>query len=59
MRKRKGREASWNFSLYNAYGRENAYTITFEESEDDPNITEATQISLFKWIPSITYNFKF
>lgn len=57
--KKKGREASWNFSLYNAYGRENAYTITFEESEDDPNVTEAVQLSLFKWIPSISYNFKF
>lgn len=57
--KRKGREASWNFSLYNAYGRENAYTITFQESESDPNVTEAVQLSLFKWIPSITYNFKF
>ena len=57
--KKKGREASWNFSLYNAYGRENAYTITFKESESDPNVTEAVQLSLFKWIPSITYNFKF
>ena len=57
--KKKGREASWNFSVYNAYGRENAYTIIFQESESDPNITEAVQLSLFKWIPSITYNFKF
>ncbi len=57
--KKKGREANWNFSLYNAYGRENAYTITFQESESDPNVTEAVQLSLFKWIPSITYNFKF
>lgn len=57
--KKKGREASWNFSLYNAYGRENAYTIIFQESESDPNATEAVQLSLFKWIPSITYNFKF
>ena len=55
--KKKGREASWNFSLYNAYGRENAYTITFEENDD--GITEAVQLSLFRWIPSITYNFKF
>lgn len=53
------RESSWNFSLYNAYGRENPYTITFRESESDPTKTEAVQTSLFKWIPSITYNFKF
>ncbi|TNE53535.1 MAG: TonB-dependent receptor [Bacteroidetes bacterium] len=52
-------ESSWNFSLYNAYGRQNAYTITFRENENDPTITEAVQISLFRWIPAITYNFKF
>lgn len=52
-------ESSWNFSLYNAYGRENAYSISFEPSESDPSKTEAIQLSLFKWIPSVTYNFKF
>lgn len=51
--------SSWNFSLYNAYGRENAYSITFRESEADPNVTEAVQLSLFKWVPSISYNFNF
>jgi hypothetical protein len=52
-------QSSWNFSLYNVYGRENAWTITFE---DDPNVegrTRAIQTSLFKWVPSITYNFNF
>jgi hypothetical protein len=52
-------ESSWNFSLYNVYGRENAYTIIFQPNEDDPTKTEAVQLSLFKWIPSFTYNFKF
>lgn len=47
------------FSLYNAYGRENAYTISFRDNEDDPNKTEAVQTSLFRWVPSISYNFKF
>lgn len=47
------------FSLYNAYGRENAYTITFRDNEDDPSKTEAVQTALFKFIPSISYNFKF
>lgn len=46
-------------SLYNAYGRENAYTIMFRDSKDDPNKTEAVQTALFKYIPSVTYNFKF
>ena len=51
--------SSWNFSIYNAYARENAYMINFQQSESDPNKTEAVQLSLFKIIPSITYNFKF
>ncbi|MBP7306344.1 MAG: TonB-dependent receptor [Saprospiraceae bacterium] len=51
--------SSWNFSLYNVYGRENAYTITFANSKSDPTKTIATQTSLFRWVPSITYNFKF
>ncbi len=52
-------ESSWNFGVYNAYGRENAWTIDFRESETDPTKTEAVQIALFKIVPSITYNFKF
>ncbi|OFX25195.1 MAG: collagen-binding protein [Bacteroidetes bacterium GWA2_31_9] len=52
-------ESSWNFSLYNAYGRKNAYTISFEEDPTDPTKTVAIQTTLFQWIPSITYNFKF
>jgi hypothetical protein len=52
-------ESSWNFSIYNLYGRENAYTITFQQNEENPNVTEAVQTSLFRWVPSITYNFKF
>ena len=57
-KKTKRFESSWNFSLYNAYGRENAYTISFEENEDTGEM-EAVQLSLFKFIPSVTYNFKF
>lgn len=53
------KESSWNFSVYNAYGRENAYSISFQQNKDDPSVTEALQTSLFRWVPSITYNFKF
>lgn len=52
-------ESSWNFSMYNLYGRENAFTITFRQNEDNPNVTEAVQTSLFRWVPAVTYNFKF
>ena len=52
-------ESSWNFGIYNAYARENAWTISFRESKTDPTKTEAVQIALFRLVPSITYNFKF
>ena len=52
-------ESSWNFSIYNAYGRENAYFISFRQSKEDPEKTEAVQFSLFKMIPSVSYKFKF
>lgn len=52
-------ESSWNFSVYNLYGRENAYTISFREDPNDPTKTQAVQTSLFRFIPSITYNFRF
>jgi hypothetical protein len=52
-------QGSWNFGLYNAYGRQNAYSISFTDSVNDPTKTEAVQTSLFRWVPSVTYNFKF
>jgi hypothetical protein len=52
-------ESSWNFSVYNAYGRENAYFISFRQNKENPDQTEAVQISLFKIIPSVSYKFKF
>ncbi|TAL80732.1 MAG: TonB-dependent receptor [Bacteroidetes bacterium] len=52
-------ESSWNFSLYNAYGRENAYSITFQKDPDNASKTQAVQTTLFRWVPSISYNFKF
>lgn len=50
-------EHNMNFSIYNAYSRENAYTITFRADPDDPSKTQAVQTTLFKIIPAITYNF--
>ncbi len=45
--------------LYNVYGRENAYAITFRENPEDPSRTQALRTALFRFVPSITYNFKF
>ncbi|AZA83170.1 hypothetical protein C1637_19460 [Chryseobacterium lactis] len=50
---------SWTFGIYNLYGRENAYVINFEDNPNNPGTTRAMQTSLFRWIPNITYNFKF
>ncbi|MBI2257995.1 MAG: TonB-dependent receptor [Flavobacteriia bacterium] len=52
-------ESSLNFSIYNVYARENAYVINFKQNEDNPEKTEAVQLSLFRLVPAITYNFKF
>ncbi|MHA4809690.1 TonB-dependent receptor plug domain-containing protein, partial [Flavitalea flava] len=59
LKKGKHFSSELNFSLYNAYGRQNAYQISFRDNKDDPNKTEAVQLSLFSFIPSISYNFKF
>jgi hypothetical protein len=58
-KKTKKFDSNWNFSIYNLYGRENPYSITFEQDPDDPSKTRALQYALFRWVPSITYNFKF
>ncbi len=56
---KKNRESSWNFSIYNAYARKNAYSIYFRENDNNPELMQAVQLSLFRMVPSITYNFKF
>ena len=54
-----GENSGWTFSLYNAYGRDNAYIITFQQDPNNKTRTQAVQTSLFKFVPSITYNFRF
>jgi len=60
-------KTSLNFGLYNAYGRDNAFSVTFIEADnafqDDvssPSGTVAQQLSLFAtFIPYVTWNFEF
>ena len=52
-------ESNWSFSIYNALNRANAYSIDFKDDPNNPNRTVAEQTTLFKLIPSVTYNFKF
>jgi hypothetical protein len=58
-KKHKRFESSWTFSIYNVYGRENAYSIEFQNDPNDPSKTQAVQYALFRFVPSATYNFKF
>lgn len=53
------KHGSWNFTLYNAYGRRNAYTILFREKAYNPEVMEAVRLSVCSFIPSISYNFTF
>jgi hypothetical protein len=46
------KESSLSFSCYNAYGRKNVYTLDFDG-------TKVTKTYLFRWVPSVTWNFKF
>ena len=58
-KKTKKFESSWNFSVYNAYDHDNAYSISFEPNPDDATKSQAVQTTLFKIVPSVSYNFKF
>lgn len=58
-KKTKNFESSWVFSLYNAYGRENAFSIDFNDTPSNTSNVRATRTALFRFIPSVTYNFKF
>ena len=59
LTQKKAYASELSFGLYNAYGRENAYSIYLRASKTDPTHTEAVQTALFRFVPSVTYNFKF
>ena len=59
LKQKKRWSSELTFNIYNTYGRENAYAINFRVNEDDPTKTEAVRLALFRYIPSISYNFKF
>jgi len=56
--KTKGWQNYWTFSIYNAYNRYNAASLSFSENRIT-GINEATKFSIFGIVPSVTYNFKF
>ncbi len=57
-RRRKIAEATWVFSIYNVYGRQNPYTIFFKNSAN--GVPVPYQLSIIGTLfPSISYNIKF
>lgn len=51
-------KGEWVFSIYNVYARKNAASIAFRENVDNGG-NEAVKTSIFGFIPSVSYNFKF
>ena len=55
--KEKRWEGSWIFTVYNVYGRANAYSVFFTNGQDG---TKVYQLSVFaNPLVSLAYNFKF
>jgi hypothetical protein len=48
-----------NFSIYNIYARENPFAYNFRDDPNNPGQLEAVRISLFSFVPSVTWNFEF
>lgn len=47
------------FSVFNAYGRQNAFVIAFQQNEKNSDVTEVVKTSLFRFVPSVSWHFKF
>lgn len=63
-KKKKWGERTWTVGVYNAYSRKNPFYIYLSEQEEYRNgvyryKSQFKQVSLFPFIPSISYNFKF
>jgi hypothetical protein len=64
LRKKRMWKGSWTFSVYNLYGRKNAYSIFYRKDASIQSVSK-DQYSMYKLsvigvpVPSITYNFKF
>src|SRR5690606_17460040 len=56
--KKSGLQSQWVFGIYNVYNRRNAASINFSRNMDTGR-NEATRLSIFGIVPSVSYNFKF
>lgn len=59
----KKRDNRWHsqivFSLYNCYGRKNAYSMFMKQMDYRMDLYQGYIMYLYQWVPSVTYNFKF
>tara|TARA_R110002049_G_scaffold58113_3_gene158410 strand:+ start:467 stop:2842 length:2376 start_codon:yes stop_codon:yes gene_type:complete len=53
----RGWQSYWVFGVYNLYNRRNAASITFGQNETT-GANEASRLSIFGIVPSVSYNFK-
>jgi hypothetical protein len=51
--------SSWNFSLFNVYGRVNPISVSFAEKAESPGIPNSSFFYIPGPIPAITWNFNF
>jgi len=60
-KKKKWGERTWELSAYNAYNRRNPffYYIGSTTSSNNQTVNTLKQVTLFPFIPSLSYNFKF
>jgi hypothetical protein len=56
-KKKKWGRVTWSFGAYNVYGRQNPYFLYF--SNNQYGRRQLKQVSLFPFIPSVSYSFKF
>ncbi len=58
-RDRRRFESSWNFSVFNVYGRANPISVSFAENADRPGVPNSSFFYIPGPIPAITWNFNF
>ncbi len=52
-------KSSWNFSLFNVYGRANPISVSFAENADRPGVPNSSFFYIPGPIPAVTWNFNF
>ncbi len=51
--------SSWNFSIFNVYGRVNPISVSFAEDGDRPGIPRSSFFYIPGPVPAVTWNFNF